>query len=161
MQGVFIKQGCQGPSANNEFSSHKFKLLILSNVINLKEIDFFINEDYSKEKQWQSEKKNRRKLDNYENSVNMQSLFMVRWCGEKKDRQIKRANQSRIFSCFLELRYLEFCLLLYKYMNNFTERENLKNLVFFLFLQRIFYLMKMLIQLFNFSSNYQRFKQTF
>ena len=43
-----------------------------------------MNEDYSKERQWLSEKKSRRKLNNYENRGNIQSLFTVRWCGERK-----------------------------------------------------------------------------
>ena len=67
-----------------QFSSHKFKQLILRNVNSLKETDFFVNEDYSKERQWQSEKKSGRKLNNYENRGNIQSLFTVSLCGERK-----------------------------------------------------------------------------
>ena len=55
---------------------------MLSNVSSLKETDFFINEGYCKERQWLLEKKNGRQLNNYEDRVNMQSLFTIRWCGE-------------------------------------------------------------------------------
>ena len=48
---------------------------IVSNVTSLKGTDFFINDGYSKETE------SILKFNNYENRINMQSLFMVRWCG--------------------------------------------------------------------------------